>query len=78
MTGLAVVMGAGIIAIVVLLWLRLTPAAPGLPEGLVLPEGAVPAAVTLAQDWTVVLTQAGEVLVYDRNGALKQRVPLGD
>lgn len=75
-TGLTLVMGFGMIAIVALLWVRLgTPAAlPDLPDTIRLPEGATPAAVTFARDWIVVVTDAGEVLLYDRAGALKDRV----
>lgn len=74
-TGLAVVMGAGIVAIVALLWLRLAPGeVPALPPEIALPAGAEAAAVTFASDWTVVVTAAGEVLLYDRAGTLRQRV----
>lgn len=74
-TGLAAVMGLGMIAIVALLWLRLSqPVLPDLPAGIVLPAGARPAAVTFARDWIVVVTDAGEVLLYDRGGALRDRV----
>ena len=74
-TSLAAVMGLGIIAIVALLWLRLSEAPlPQLPEGFVLPQGATPAALTFARDWIVVVTEGGEVLVYDRQGRLRQTV----
>ena len=77
-TGLALVMGLGMIAIVALLWLRLgqptLPDLPDLPEGMVLPDGAQAQAVTFARDWIVVVTDAGEVLLYDRSGALRDRV----
>lgn len=75
-TALAVVMGLGIIAITVILWLRLGAAAPlpELPPRIALPEGAIPEAVTFARDWTVVVTDTGEVLLFDRSGALYQRV----
>ncbi|TBN37491.1 hypothetical protein EYE42_14245 [Paracoccus subflavus] len=73
--GLAAVMGLGMIAIVALLWMRLSqPMLPDLPEGIALPAGAQPAAVTFARDWIVVVTEAGEVLLYDRAGALRDRV----
>lgn len=74
-TGLAVTMGLGIIAIVVLLWVRLSqPMLPDLPETITLPEGARAEAVTFARDFIVVVTDAGEVLLYDRSGALKDRL----
>lgn len=74
-TGLAGVMGLGIIAIVVLLWMRLSqPMLPDLPETITLPEGARPEAVTFAREFIVVVTDAGEVLLYDRSGALKDRL----
>ena len=73
-TGLALAMGVGILSLVAILWLRLAqPPLPVLPEGVVLPAGARAAAVTFARDWTVVVTEAGEVLVYDRAGRLKDR-----
>lgn len=74
-TGLALVMGFGILALVAILWLRLSqPQLPALPEGLALPGGASAAAITFARDWTVVVTDAGEILLYDRAGRLRQRV----
>lgn len=77
-TGLALVMGLGMIAVVALLWLRLGQPVqaelPELPADVVLPEGASPAAVTFARDWLVVVTQDGAVLVYDRAGALRGQV----
>ena len=74
-TGLAVVMGAGILAIVVLLWLRLAPGVlPALPDVITLPAGTVIAAVTFARDWTVVVTAGGQVLLYDKAGTLRQSV----
>lgn len=74
-TGLALVMGLGMIAIVALLWMRLgQPVLPDLPDAITLPDGAQPEAVTFARDWIVVVTDAGEVLLYDRSGALRDRV----
>ncbi|WP_244295361.1 MULTISPECIES: DUF6476 family protein [Paracoccus] len=74
-TALAAVMGIGMLVIAALLWLRLSqPPLPELPEQVALPEGAVPAAVTFARDWLVVVTEAGEVLLYDRQGRLRETV----
>lgn len=77
-TGLSMVMALGMVAIVALLWLRLAPggAVPALPPQIALPEGVAVEAVTFARDWTVVVTESGEVLLYDRSGVLRQRVPV--
>lgn len=74
-TGLALVMGLGMIAIVGLLWMRLgQPVLPDLPAAITLPDRATAQAVTFARGWIVVVTDAGEVLLYDRSGALRDRV----
>ncbi|MFD1883060.1 DUF6476 family protein [Paracoccus pacificus] len=74
-TALAVTMILGMTAIVVLLWLRLGSAPlPQLPEQITLPPGTSVGAVTFAPDWIVVVTDKGEVLLYDRAGGLRQRV----
>ena len=62
------------IAIVAILWIRLTPSAPVLPQDLTLPDGAQAAAVTVARDVTIVVTGAGEILLYDARGRLAQRI----
>ncbi len=74
-TSLAAVMGLGVLVIAALLWLRLSEAPlPELPDSVTLPEGATPAAVTFARDWLVVVTETGEVLLYDRQGRLREQV----
>ncbi|MCF3974718.1 DUF6476 family protein [Paracoccus salsus] len=76
-TGLSLVMGLGMIALVVLLWLRLDrPPLPDLPDQISLPEGARVTAVTFAADHIVVLTEADEVLIYDRSGGLRDRMTI--
>ena len=74
--GLAVVMGAGIVALVALMWIRLgaVPALPHLPEAIVLPDGAKADAVTFARNWIVVVTETGEILLFERTGKLRERV----
>lgn len=74
-TALAVVMGLGVLAVVAILWLRLAqPPLPELPADIALPQGAHPAAVTFARDWIVVVTDGGAVLLYDRQGKLRDSV----
>lgn len=77
-TALAAVMILGMIAVVALMTLRLTTSPPPLlPEAIALPEGARALAVTVGAGWYLVVSDRGEVLVYDRaTGALRQRVPL--
>lgn len=76
-TGLAVVMGLGMVAIVAILWLRLSAPATGemppLPAGISLPEGETPAAVTFAPSGLIVVTGAGRVLFYDAKGQLTRQ-----
>ena len=74
---LALVMGLGMIAVVALLWMRLNqPVLPELPDRIALPQGATAQAVTFARDWIVVVSDAGEVLLYDRAGQLVSRTAL--
>lgn len=76
-TGLALVMGLGIIALVALLWLRLgQPALPDLPAVMEMPAGARLEAVTFANDWIMVVTDQDEVLIFDRTGHLRDRMAL--
>lgn len=74
-TGLAFVMAVGMIAIVALLWIRLgQPMLPDLPDTIALPTGTQAEAVTFARDWIVVVTDTGEILLYDRSGGLRDRI----
>ncbi len=75
-TGMGLIMGLGMIALVALLWFRLgQPMLPELPDKIALPDGATPQAVTFARDFIVVVTEeAGEVLLFDRSGVLHKRI----
>lgn len=77
-TGLAVVMGVGLLAIVVIIWLRLGPGAElpqhgSLPEGFAMPQDT--RALTLSPEWIIVVT-GDMVQFYDRAGDLRQQYPL--
>lgn len=75
-TVLAASMALGMVAIAAILWLRLSePPLPALPADLQLPAGITPAAVTFARDWTVIVSDAGDILLFSRNGTLHRRVP---
>lgn len=76
-TVLTAVMIAGLLTIVALLVIRLgqpAVAVPALPAAITLPAGERAGAVTFAKGYTVVVTDAGRVLVYDAGGALRQDV----
>ncbi|MDO5620541.1 MAG: DUF6476 family protein [Paracoccus sp. (in: a-proteobacteria)] len=78
-TGLALVMGFGVLAIVALIWARMPQMTragdiPPPPAPITLPEGETAAAVTYAQGRVIVVTQAGAVLFYAPDGSLQRRV----
>ena len=76
-TTLTGVMIVGLVTIVALLVIRLgpAPALPALPENIALPDGVQMQALTIARDWVVVVSEDGEVLLYERrSGELRQRV----
>lgn len=69
-TVLTLVMIAGIVIIVALLWLRLNAATvPAFPESLALPAGAVPQAVTRGEGFVAVVTEDGRIFILDPTGA---------
>jgi hypothetical protein len=79
-TVLAGTMIAGLITIIALLVMRF-PQAPGarpaLPERISLPAGAKAEAVTAGRGWVAVVTEAGEILIFDAaTGALTQTVSI--
>jgi len=73
-TVLTATMIAGLLTIVALLVIRLAAPAPlpALPEAITLPPGAEIAALTFAQGLVVVVTTAGEVLLFAPDGTLRQ------
>ena len=77
-TVLTATMIAGLVTIVAILVIRLPEQAPlpALPERITLPEGARAEAITFARDYTLVVTDQGEALLYAPDGTLKQAVPL--
>jgi len=78
-TVLTATMIGGIVLIVVLLVIRLNAAPPPLamPEGLRLPDGGTPAAVTFLPERILAVDAGGMLHVYDRaGGALLQSLSL--
>lgn len=76
-TVLTATMILGLLAIVALLVIRLSATPEVLPEALALPAGATARAFTRGEDWLAVVTDADEILIYDRaTGALRQRIAI--
>ncbi|SFA72573.1 hypothetical protein SAMN05421688_0399 [Poseidonocella pacifica] len=75
-TTLTSVMIVGVIVLIVLLVIRLPEVRVTLPEAIALPDGTRPTAFTRGPDWFAVVTAEDEILIYDANGALKQRIEI--
>lgn len=76
-TTLAGVMIVGVVVVAATLVIRLSaqPTTLALPDQISLPDGVTLQAVTLSRDWVVVVSDAGEILLYDRaTGGLINRV----
>jgi hypothetical protein len=78
---LTLTMIAGVITVVAVLVTRMPQAfsaTPVLPEGLTLPPGAVAEAVTFGEGWIAVVTEDGRILIFGRDGQLRQDIRIGD
>ena len=66
----------GIITLVTLIFMRFqdAPVPLELPESIMLPDGSTPLAFTRSEDWYAVVTNSGQILVYDLNGVLFQTI----
>ena len=73
---LTITMIVGVITVVGLLVTRMPKGAAPLevPERLVLPENVHPTAVTMGPDWIAVVTDDARILIYGRNGVLRQEI----
>lgn len=80
MTTLTVVMIAGLVTVITLLVIRLSPDQPApaaaLPDSITLPEGARADAVTFGAGWIAVVS-GNEILIFDSpEGSLRKTVSL--
>lgn len=77
---LTLTMIGGVITVVALLVTRMPQAfssvAPSLPEGFALPEGTQAQAVTFGEGWVAVVTGDDRILIFGRDGRLRQEVAL--
>ena len=74
-TTLMVVMILGLLTIVGLFVMRFaSPAPPGLPQSIALPDGATPMAFTQGPDWYAVVTTDSRILIYGLDGTLSQEI----
>lgn len=79
-TALAATMIIGFIIIVALFVTRFTRNTDlSLPQAITLPDGAGAAAFTQGHDWYAIVTDADEILIYDRaTGKLRQTIHIKD
>ena len=77
---LTLTMIGGVITVVGLLVTRMpqtfSAPAPSLPDGFTLPEGATPEAVTFGTGWIAVVTTDDRILIFGRDGLLRQEVAI--
>lgn len=74
-TVLTVVMICGVVLVIGLLVTRLARDTPVLPSQIILPDGAHAIALTQGAGWYAVVTDANQILIFDRlTGALRQTV----
>jgi Flp pilus assembly protein protease CpaA len=77
---LTITMIAGVITIVGLLVTRMPQAfsapAPSLPDGFTLPPGTEAQAVTFGAGWIAVVTDDDRILIFGRDGRLRQEVAI--
>lgn len=77
---LTLTMIGGVITVVALIVTRMpqafTSEAPAVPETLVLPDGTKASAVTFGTGWTAVVTTDNRILIFGRDGSLRQDVTI--
>ncbi len=70
----------GVITVVTVLVTRMprafTAPAPDLPDGFALPEGTSAEAVTFGDGWIAVVTGDNRILIFGRDGTLRQDVAI--
>ena len=75
---LTLTMIGGVITVVALLVTRMPQAfsavGPSLPEGFALPAGVEAQAVTFGEGWVAVVTDDQRILIFGRDGRLRQEV----
>ncbi|MDO9639796.1 MAG: DUF6476 family protein [Pseudotabrizicola sp.] len=72
---LTATMIVGVITVVGLLVTRMPDISPlATPDQLALPDGARAAAVTMGRDFIAVVTEDDRILIFGRDGALRQEV----
>lgn len=74
-TVLMVVMIAGIVIIVGLIWSRYSGPALPMPEAITLPAGTTATAFTRGEGWYAVVTKDSRILIFDADsGDLRQEI----
>ena len=77
---LTLTMIGGVITVVAVLVTRMPKAfiapAPNLPDGVALPAGISAEAVTFGKGWIAVVTKDNRILIFGRDGTLRQEVAI--
>lgn len=76
---LTLTMIIGVITVVAVLVTRMPQAftaTPSLPDGLTLPAGAKAGAVTFGEGWIAVVTTDSRILIFGKDGTLRQEVAI--
>ena len=76
-TVLTATMIGGLILIISLLVIRLSDTGPTLPDQITLPKGVSATAFTMGKGWYAVVSDAGDILIYDAStGELRKTIPV--
>ncbi len=68
---------AGLLVIIALFVIRFSDRPAPLPGAITLPDGSTPAAFTMTDRWYAVVTEADEILIFDRDtGTLLQTLAI--
>lgn len=73
-TVLSFTMIAGMVMLIGLFVIRFQDSGIDLPQSITLPDGTQPVAFTQTQGWYAIVTSEDEILIYNLNGELVQKV----
>ncbi len=76
-TGMAVVMIAGFVVLILTLVIRLNQTTSVAPDKITLPDGVTATAYTVGNGWYAIVTEENHILIYDAaTGGLRQDITI--